>query len=333
MDIGNRMYEEIAESLDRTGTLMVSKGSAIPENGALPDDLQYLAKKLNPSVLRSLRITSALQVTLDLEKLLRLFSKELSAYVQHKSLAYENRSARISLELGEKASYSCQYELVVSQKNIGSITITRAQSFDDRSIREFEALLCGLIYPLLNALMFRDALESAHRDPLTQTLNRSAMLTYTNREIDLARRQNTPLSLLLIDLDNFKSINDRCGHTAGDAVIQQIAQRFLHCIRKCDLLFRYGGDEFTVLMSNSDVDQAVTVVRRLLDCVRDPVIADDPAAVDGGDDFRITASIGVAVLEPEDTYETLIQRADGAMYRAKTTGGDKFEVAVRDRAI
>jgi diguanylate cyclase (GGDEF)-like protein len=278
---------------------------------------------LKPSVVRSLRISNALQVTLDLEQVLRLFSQEVSDYVHHDSLVYENPDADIYMEFGEKAENSCQYELVVSNNNIGSVMITRRQPFDEHAIKEFETLLCSLIYPLLNALLFRDAVESALRDPLTQTLNRSAMLTYATREINLAKRQDTPLSLLLIDLDNFKFINDRFGHTVGDSVIQHVAHRFMTCIRKSDLLFRYGGDEFTVLMSSTDMRQAIVVVKRILRSIREPV------PVNGDGSFKLTTSIGVAALRPDDNCAALVKRADSAMYRAKSGGGNTFRIADR----
>ncbi len=320
MDTFNQPLIDFLKPRNHSGTLMVGDGASMFDDVVI-DDLHDLSRKLKPSVVRSLRISSGLHITLDLEQVLRLFSQEVSAYVHHESLVYENPDADILLEFGEKAANSCQYELVVSGNNIGSIMITRHQPFDEYAIKEFETLLCSLIYPLLNALLFRDAIESAYRDPLTQTLNRSAMLTYTTREIELAKRQNAPLSLLLIDLDNFKSINDSYGHSVGDTVIQHVSHRFLGCIRKSDLLFRYGGDEFTVLMSSTEIRQAIIVVERILRCIRDPVSASGPGR------FELTASIGVAALRPGDSYAALVKRADGAMYRAKTGGGDAFQIA------
>lgn len=305
---------------NHSGTLMVNDAATMRDD-TVTDDLRRLSSMLKPSMVRGLRISNALQVTLDLEQVLRLFSQEVSEYVHHDSLVYENPGADIHLEFGQKAANSCQYELVVANNNIGSIMITRQQPFDEYTIKEFETLLCSVTYPLLNALLFRDALESAHRDPLTQTLNRSAMLTYATREINLAKRQNAPLSLLMIDLDNFKSINDRYGHSTGDAVIQHVANRLLGCIRKSDLLFRYGGDEFMVLMSSTHPQQAITVVERILRSIR------KPASANGHGWFKLTTSIGVAALCPEDNYAALVKRADSAMYRAKTGGGDTFRIA------
>ncbi len=320
MDNLNRPLIDFLKPRNHLGTLMVSDGVTMFDD-AVTDELHEISRKLQPSVLRSLRISNALQITLELERVLHLFSREVSAYVPHESLVYENPDADIYMEFGDKAANSCQYELVVADNNIGSIMITRHQPFDECAIKEFETLLCSLIYPLLNSLLFRDAVESAHRDPLTKTLNRSAMLTYVTREIDLAKRQNSPLSLLLIDLDNFKSVNDSYGHSVGDTVIQHISHRFLSCIRKSDLLFRYGGDEFTVLMSSTEIQQAVIVVKRILRSVREPVSASGPGR------FNLTASVGVAALCPEDNYAGLVKRADGAMYRAKTGGGDSFQIA------
>ncbi len=320
MDTSNQSLMRSQKLRTHSGTLMVSDGASVLTD-AVSDNGDDLSPKLTPSMVRTLRVSTALQTTLDLEQILQLFSQEVSAYVYHESLVYEKADAGILLEFGTPAANSCQYELVVSGNNIGSITITRQRVFDEDAIKEFETLLCGLIYPLLNAILYRDAVESAHRDPLTQVLNRSALLTYAVREIDLAKRQDLPLSLLLIDLDNFKSINDRYGHAVGDTVIQHVSNRFMACIRKSDLLFRYGGDEFTVLMSSTDTQQALKVVNRLLRCIREPV------STNGHGWFKLSSSIGVAGLRPEDNYSTLVKRADGAMYQAKTSGGNTFRVA------
>ncbi len=287
----------------------------------LEQEIQELSGNIALPVAHTLRIMSVLQATIDLEQVLKSFSQEVSLYVPHESLDYENTLIGAQLSFGRKAPFAYRYRLNVTGKHIGSVVITCRQALAEHEVSEFEYLLCSLIYPLSNALQYRKALESAHHDPLTKIMNRSAMEIYITREINIARRHKTPLSVLLIDLDNFKTINDRFGHAMGDTVIRQVADRYVAAIRNSDLLFRYGGDEFTVLLSNTGDVQAAVVVDRVLRATADPIRLPD------GTHHPITASIGVASLGAEDDYFGLVSRADQAMYLAKTAGGNRCRTA------
>lgn len=158
-------------------------------------------------------------------------------------------------------------------------------------------------------------LHLAHHDGLTGLPNRRSFGERLDTLLALARRHQHPLALMFIDLDGFKAVNDTHGHAAGDQLLQVVAGRIQACLRDGDLLFRMGGDEFTVVLSRVVVaDDADVVARRVLAAVAQPV------PVPGASAF-VGASIGIA-LYPADAAEpdALLRLADDAMYRAKAAG-------------
>ena len=155
----------------------------------------------------------------------------------------------------------------------------------------------------------------AHHDALTGLLNRAAFMEALARAMRRAKRHQHQLALLFIDLDNFKRVNDSLGHLEGDRVLRTVAQRIDACLRSSDLVARFGGDEFVVLLDDVHAREDVMVVlMALLSVVEVPVQAD-------GRDLLVTPSIGIA-LYPEHgrKAEELIQHADTAMYLAKSVG-------------
>lgn len=155
----------------------------------------------------------------------------------------------------------------------------------------------------------------AYHDRLTGLPNRSLLLDRLNQAIIRGTRQHKQVALLFLDLDGFKSVNDRLGHSTGDKILQQVAQRLMSCLRRGDTACRYGGDEFVIMLpdvGNGEVALAVADKVRL--------ILATPYFVDG-ETIPVTASVGAAVypLDGKSVGE-LINRADSAMYTAKRHG-------------
>ena len=158
-----------------------------------------------------------------------------------------------------------------------------------------------------------DALANAHRDELTGLPNRRLLKDRLLGAIAHADRDSKSVALLLIDMDDFKKINDSFGHSAGDQLLCQVAQRLTKCLRAVDTACRYGGDEFVVIFSELGGREAVeAVIAKVRECLQSPYRI-------GGRDMNVTASIGHAVY-PEETRNEheLINRADADMYKVKT---------------
>jgi diguanylate cyclase (GGDEF)-like protein len=158
--------------------------------------------------------------------------------------------------------------------------------------------------------------HAANHDYLTGAWSRRAFFDIGNREIARAARTGRPLSLLLIDMDNFKPVNDTHGHAVGDRVLKDFVQELLQELRSIDSLCRMGGDEFTVLMPETDQVGAVAVADRLRGRIERT-----HELLSG-----VTVSIGVATQRPEDTLNSLVTRADRALYTAKEKGRNRVSM-------
>lgn len=172
----------------------------------------------------------------------------------------------------------------------------------------------------------RDLEYYATRDPLTDLYNQRVFWELLDYEIDRSRRHDSRATLLLIDLDNFKLINDHYGHATGDRFLQQFARSMQGALRGGDILARYGGDEFVVILPETELEQGHAIARRVLDVTRD--IALD---VPDNDPIRGTVSIGLAVYPDHATAgKDLFLFADNMMYRAKAEGKERVVVPTEE---
>lgn len=169
----------------------------------------------------------------------------------------------------------------------------------------------------------RELRELATRDALTGLLNRRAFDALLAGEVDRARRLGHPLTLVILDLDHFKTINDTHGHAAGDAVLAEAAKVFEAEVRSIDRVARIGGEEFAVLLMETRADEGFAVAKRLVDAVRARAVA-----LGAGASLNFSASAGVAALPGYGESETsLLASADKALYAAKHAGRDRAVLA------
>jgi diguanylate cyclase len=181
------------------------------------------------------------------------------------------------------------------------------------------------IRTLLGMLFERIGELDAGSDALTQLLNRRFLPTVLRREVELSNRTGAAFAVLLIDLDHFKRINDTHGHDGGDRALQHVAGLLGQVTRGSDYLFRYGGEEFVVVLVAATVDHAVSIAENLR-----AHIARSPLTLTSGQVLSLTASIGVAAHDDHPDYEHLMARADAAMYQAKKRGRNQVVLASDD---
>lgn len=301
---------------------------------AMNKSLHYIADRpiaLKPSGDRSVlhaltaskavEITQILQTSLNPGRLVEMFSMEVATLIVHQGVHYRNDNLDLDLELGHQARHSCSYRLKLEDEELGELAFRRNQKFSDAEIKALEQLLCSLLYPLRNALLYQDALQLAQKDPLTGICNRAALDEMMQRELSHAHRQGSSYALIILDIDHFKAVNDKYGHIVGDCVIKAVANMMAKCKRDGDLLFRYGGEEFVILMRNTEVEGAGLLAER----VRSHIEA-HPCRCSGAD-LNIRVSIGVSVLRKNDSPVSLFSRADQALYNAKRHGRNQVWVA------
>ncbi|MDR0207525.1 MAG: diguanylate cyclase [Pseudomonas putida] len=154
-------------------------------------------------------------------------------------------------------------------------------------------------------------LELAERDALTRTANRYRLEKTLHQECERARRFRQPLALIVMDIDDFKPINDRYGHARGDAALVEAVERIRPCLRPQDLLARWGGDEFVAVLPQTSVEQALALAAQIRQAMED---------VEPIGDCRLTMSYGVVRWEDDEDQHDLLARADQALYRAKAAG-------------
>jgi two-component system cell cycle response regulator len=164
-----------------------------------------------------------------------------------------------------------------------------------------------------------ESVELAVTDALTGLHNRHYMETHLRALAEQAYSSGSPISVVLVDIDNFKSINDTYGHATGDDVLREFANRFRRNIRGIDLACRFGGEEFVIVMPDTELERACQVGERLREC-----IAGEPFNADGAMRLHVTASVGIATLDrSHGSLETLFKRADQALYAAKRSGRNR----------
>jgi diguanylate cyclase (GGDEF)-like protein len=163
--------------------------------------------------------------------------------------------------------------------------------------------------------------EVAHTDALTYLPNRRQVINSLQKEVHRAERYKTSLSISMLDIDHFKDVNDSYGHTVGDQALLQLANMLREGIRESDMVGRYGGEEFLILLPNTELKKAAELAARLCKFIRE-------TDINVGKKTNLTVSIGVAEYKHgEENWQKLLSRADMALYEAKNAGRDRWAVS------
>jgi diguanylate cyclase (GGDEF)-like protein len=213
--------------------------------------------------------------------------------------------------------------LVAAQRLVGVVLAARREPFGEAEARDLELISRPLGWALANAVDYREATRQTLIDDLTRLYNVRYLYESLDTEIRRARRYGSAVSVVFIDLDGFKSVNDLYGHRAGSVTLTEVAQLILASVRESDFVARYGGDEFVMMLPESASLSAMQMAER----VRVRIAAQ---RFTGGisAEIHLTASFGVASYpEHAQTAERLIELADAAMYEAKQRRKDSVRVA------
>lgn len=269
------------------------------------------------------RLQRRLATTLQLEQLLAIFAEELGALVPYGQLTYRHRigSEQLVFSTGLGGAHRCDYQLNLEGSHYGALSITRRKRFAEVELEAIEFLLGLLIVPLRNACQYTEVQHAALTDALTGIPNKRALDEALNRDCSLGDRHGDACTLILVDLDHFKNINDNWGHVIGDHILQASALALRGAVREGDSLFRFGGEEFAILLPHTDFEQARQVAERIrgaIAALRVPC---------GKDTVRVTASAGVATRRQGERPQEWVARADDALYRAKSAGRNCVRLA------
>lgn len=270
---------------------------------------------------RVLKISSLLQTSLNIEEIISQFSEEIQPIIPHDHLNYVNEKLDINYQMGSKARYSCTYELTINEKKLGILSLTRGKKFTESETEELEYLICALHYPLRNAILYQEALNAALRDPLTNIGNRSALTNTLHQELEKAFRHNRSLGIIMMDIDHFKAINDKYGHAVGDQALKSLVDCAENSVRISDMMFRYGGEEFVIILPETDEPGVLRLAKRIRRRVEKLESRIQNHMI------KMTISIGITTLEETDDEKTFVARADAALYKAKRDGRNCIRIA------
>jgi len=247
-----------------------------------------------------------------------------------------SESTQMIVDEGMRSSLTCP--LMVREQPVGFLFFSslKKNAYNESHQRLFEQIAGQLAIILEKGRIHQELLEktellreardelehAATRDSLTGLWNRRSILDLFKREMARAAREETPLSVVMIDIDHFKLINDKIGHLAGDEVLRELTRRISGTLRTADILGRLGGEEFLAILSPGDRQTAAEVMERAR-----RACASGPVVIDTGD-FDVTISLGAAVVTSFDGVESsaILKAADRALYRAKNGGRNRSEV-------
>jgi diguanylate cyclase (GGDEF)-like protein len=297
-------------------------------NSAETPNLTLVASNAAPRLqpresIDGIEFLQAMSASLELEHVVPTAMGYLSELVALRSWEYQFQSAELDAPLcrlsdGTPDRHRLEYTLGSEGQPMGHLTLTRGRRFSEREQEKIESLL-GLAAPSLrNALRFRELSFQLETDPMTRLGNRRALHTQGERWLADSVRQHRPLTMLALDLDRFKPINDQFGHPEGDRLLCEVARVLRESTRPSDVCVRMGGDEFVVLLPGADLTSAMECAERIREAISQIQLSLPEAA-----GVRVSASIGLAMHHEGMTLDQLYDQADNALYAAKRAGSDR----------
>jgi diguanylate cyclase (GGDEF)-like protein len=259
-----------------------------------------------------------LLTTIDLPVLVELFFQQLQNTLQLSALKIQFNDATFSFEDADKASNIKTLSFFNQDQTIAIVSygFNRILPIHDWQVLQ-QMHLC-FRNPFKNALEFHRVKQFAMKDYLTSLGNRASFDEAMSRLISQAKRQGTEFGLLVLDLDNFKQVNDQLGHNEGDKVLVAFAETIKHCLRDTDFAFRFGGDEFCCLLEDSNGQANHLIAERIQQAVQQNSLLTK---------HGVSCSMGGTNFLAVDDESSIFGRADKALYTAKQHGRDCFKAA------
>jgi len=256
-------------------------------------------------------ITKDICKVLDEDKIFEIFRERINRYIRIGNCRFLKGSADLA-----QYKDSTVLSLMIDKQSIGYLVAEDVRREDGD---KFQILAQQFLSGLKRALLYQKVQELSITDGLTQIFNRRYFIERFNEEIKRSKKFRLKFSFLMLDIDHFKNYNDRYGHLAGDAILLEVARAVKENIRQIDFMGRYGGEEFSLILAETDKEQARFAAERIRQAIesRQITVYDE--------NLKVTASIGLVTF-PDDAQdrEGLIERADEALYLAKQAGRNRI---------
>ena len=273
--------------------------------------------------LKLLELTELLHRKLELDLLIEAFFVELQTHVKFDGLEYRQSEVSETLLVGSQRQFAHKAIILLGEQNLGQLNFYRSQRFTAREDRELDRLCEHITYPLRNALEYRAAIERTLVDELTGMHNLTALDRYLPREILMARRTETPLSVMMLDIDHFRAVNQHHGDSIGDDALKAVASKLANTIRKSDMIFRYDVDSFVIVLSGTEYAGAKVLAERLR-------IAVDTCFQYDNVQVMLSASAGITEIDDKDDADSVLERAAEALLIAKNSGRNTLRALDRE---
>ncbi|MEI5638990.1 MULTISPECIES: GGDEF domain-containing protein [unclassified Pseudoalteromonas] len=257
------------------------------------------------------RLVNKLQTTLDIDELLTIYAEHVARISKVSGIQFHCSLGVFQMQQCDSQYPATSFDLELEKEHLGQLVYFSEFPFSEAIKAKLMKLHACLIYPIRNALMYNRVLQLATKDSLTGLYNRSQFSENLEQKIERCRRQHRNFSLMLLDLDNFKQVNDVYGHKAGDDVLQEFARILQSSTRTTDSVFRFGGDEFAVLIDDPAFTTNKVIAERIMAEVRGSSMLAK---------YNVTTSIGFTLASSHDCADNIFARADSGLYRAKAAG-------------
>ena len=266
---------------------------------------------------RNLALLEQLQTTLDVKQLINIFAIEVAKYLDFSGLYFKHADISATARGSRQAKSERQFELKLNGQFFGIITYAVNMPISIANFKVLTELHDLLINPLNNAVQYHQAMQLAMQDSLTQLGNRRSFDEQIKRTMAQACRRHTRAGLILSDLNKFKAINDNYGHDIGDNVLIQFAEALRQSVRDTDSVFRFGGDEFAIIVADATEQSLAVIEQRIYHTIsRDALLAK----------YNVTSSLGLAFMNRADNATSFFKRADNALYSQKRSIPQKLSI-------
>jgi diguanylate cyclase (GGDEF)-like protein len=263
-------------------------------------------------------LMSRLQTSMDPELSLSIFRQEIVNYLPITSITFCDEIKRCENSISNKQGYCISQRLAVKGNAIGCLKCYFEKKPTLAQVKLLKHLAKVFSHPLSNAMQYQQIKSMALTDNLTGLANRNNFEIKYQMLVTSCLERKSSFSLLIIDLDGFKNVNDQFGHQTGDLVLSDFAKLLLVCCREQDEVFRFGGDEFIILLNDARLEAVPNIANRIKKLMANCQFLNR---------FGLSCSIGSALYQKFDEPKQLFGRADEALYRAKGKGKNCLEIS------
>ena len=264
-----------------------------------------------------LGLLEQLQTSLDIESILNMFAMEASKFVDLSGMYFKKDKIKKSIRGNRKGKYEQIFELSIAGEFIGILTYVVNSPISLASYKILNGLHKYLVYPLKNASQYYQAMKLAMQDPLTGLGNRRYFDEQLSRAMYHGKRHSSEVGLIVCDLDKFKVINDNFGHNIGDKVLFHFANALRSSVRHSDSVFRFGGDEFSIIVESACKQSLIVIENRINDALsQDTLLAK----------YQVLTSLGMTFMNSTDSDKSFFKRADQLLYKNKQCVGRNISI-------